>query len=1327
MTALRSFETSRRKTTPFESWSYSSVWQCAPRVLAAISFVVAVFLFPDGSQCQSRLASRQPGTRQNERITQLGNQTEENRIRLRIVWGGGASTAWQGKIVLSDGRFEHVSILGLEPDAGAALQVSGNELQIRQIRTSEFSGLDIDVAGPLGNELTLTLAAPELGIGIQDRVIDLTPLLLPEIHSSGIQIALDDSGNRLNINRAPGDRLPVTFARDHLVFDPGEAFEFNLRPFRGTSETGAKARLELEVIATGESRSVFDEHYPLTWDGSRYFLDQAIRLEVPQQEGAYDIRLTLRYESLANRLTLNRQSLTSAMQIVVVERAIDRQTVAAEDIVLWKEIYNSEDVRNQWLDKIPGVPRFRLASSGSENKTIENQGVAPGMVDGKTWNEFAPGGWQAVPIQIEDLGKPHIVEIEYLDDGPLAMGISVIQPDASGQIGAFGVDSGISIPQRRGHQDPKTGRHRIFFWPTHERPYVLFANRHASRSARIGAIRVLAGPDRLAANDFEGQDPVDVLQDVAHRRYMSFFEKPLFAENFSANKSFDEETGQSWHDWNSFLVGANRWTQYLKANGYTSAMLVVAGDGSALYPSPLIQPTPDYDSGVFSSRGLDPVRKDVVEMLFRVFKREGLQLVPVFHFNSPLVDLERQRLSGTALADGITLVDLQGDTRLATLRDSVSPVSVYNPLDQRVQRAYTAVVREFVDRYSEGHPSIHGIGFLYSQDAIQVLPGQTWGVDRTTLERFRNDVGVVDTQPSDWFVNMLNNEGRSTWLDWRKSEMAAWLDELQQATSPIHRMYLMAGDMFETQDAFSALAPSLRPHSDMADALDRLAFPADRIANDSRMVFLHPHESAPEKSLADNRLNIQLNDTADSLQLFRSFANGGTLFSHRCSWAEFEQLRHYKLFGKEQLQPLLRLQPLSMAGSWNRQRLAQSIADHDSQVLVEGGWLTGLGQEEHVAELVEIFTQLPDIRFNDVTTNGEAHSPSGVVVRQAVAANRNWFYAVNPTPWRLKCRIRFSGRTTVVESLGAAFSFESVEQPEIAIELEPFSIQAGHTDPSVSVTDYQVDLPQSVSSELQDRLNSLLTKVSRAAQIAPVKVLFNSGFEPTAPSDEDAHQFGWSFDHRDNEAITLNQEDAFAGETALTMVSRGNPTWIRSNEFAPPVTGRLSVSVMIRMDDPATQPPLRISIQGDDGRHVYYRYGRVGGDSHQITTEWQKFAVHFDDLPLSSNKGNLKIGFDLMGTGQVDLDQVRVYDRWLDGQDSRTLIQLLGLAGFQLTNKQNMDRCRRILDGYWPRFLEEFFPDPATGDAISDEREPANATRSSQWPVDATDTPSPKR
>ena len=49
----------------------------------------------------------------------------------------------------------------------------------------------------------------------------------------------------------------------------------------------------------------------------------------------------------------------------------------------------------------------------------------------------------------------------------------------------------------------------------------------------------------------------------------------------------------------------------------------MVADGSTIYPSRQIEPTPRHDTGVFFANGQDPVRKDVLELLFRLFDREG--------------------------------------------------------------------------------------------------------------------------------------------------------------------------------------------------------------------------------------------------------------------------------------------------------------------------------------------------------------------------------------------------------------------------------------------------------------------------------------------------------------------------------------------------------------------------------------------------------------------------------------------------------------------------------------------------------------------------------
>ena len=109
-----------------------------------------------------------------------------------------------------------------------------------------------------------------------------------------------------------------------------------------------------------------------------------------------------------------------------------------------------------------------------------------------------------------------------------------------------------------------------------------------------------------------------------------------------------------------------------------------------------------------------------------------------------------------------------------------------------------------------------------------------------------------------------------------------------------------------------------------------------------------------------------------------------------------------------------------------------------------------------------------------------------------------------------------------------------------------------------------------------------------------------------------------------------------------------------------------------------------MAIEGQTRSSTYYRFGAIGAlapDSgvNQIDNQWRRFAVHFDDLP-AEDLIDLRVGFDLMGAGEVLIDNVRVYDRWLDDKDTTAMTQLLASAVELLSRPDGFESCRRIVD-----------------------------------------------
>ncbi|HYW79726.1 MAG TPA: hypothetical protein VE890_09125, partial [Thermoguttaceae bacterium] len=133
----------------------------------------------------------------------------------------------------------------------------------------------------------------------------------------------------------------------------------------------------------------------------------------------------------------------------------------------------------------------------------------------------------------------------------------------------------------------------------------------------------------------------------------------------------------------------------------------------------------------------------------------------------------------------------------------------------------------------------------------------------------------------------------------------------------------------------------------------------------------------------------------------------------------------------------------------------------------------------------------------------------------------------------------------------------------------------------------------------------------------------------------------------------------------------------------------------LRVADPKAQPKLQVAVEGKRDGEVYYNYRVLpvaGPNAVPIGGTWTAYEFRFDDLPLQGVP-QLKVRFDLSGPGEVWIDDVQLFDLAFDDNESKELDKLVMLANAKLDNGQIGD-CMRLLNGYWPRFLEEHVPLP---------------------------------
>ena len=325
------------------------------------------------------------------------------------------------------------------------------------------------------------------------------------------------------------------------------------------------------------------------------------------------------------------------------------------------------------------------------------------------------------------------------------------------------------------------------------------------------------------------------------------------------------------------MKGRRDWQSNLKDSGKSGAFINVLGEGSMLMPLKSIQSSPRFDSGVFSSAGHDPIRKDVVELIYRIFEREGLSLVPVLTFDSRMEKIEFSSMDGNE--------NVLTDRRGQSVAGENYPA--YNPLSEQIQNRIVEVVQEVADRYRD-RPSYRGLAIVCRPDAVTMLPGsRVAGYDAKTLNRF--DSNIVDqshAQP------LVSPEQFPDWLNWRVDQMKQWYTRLQAATTgdlDDAQLFLALVDVLKNDEIQGLLSPSLHQPLELQDAFKKIGFGVE-LLNNEKITLMQPDQLAPLHSLPEKKTEVNVRNSQQWQDWFRLASNRAGLFLHRSSWARFEKL-----------------------------------------------------------------------------------------------------------------------------------------------------------------------------------------------------------------------------------------------------------------------------------------------------------------------------------------------------------------------------------------------------------------------------------------------------
>ncbi len=708
-------------------------------------------------------------------------------------------------------------------------------------------------------------------------------------------------------------------------------------------------------------------------------------------------------------------------------------------------------------------PRLRLDPRDWFATDAENGKPAPASGASATSDELAVDAaasavsWEAFPIPIREPGAPHILEIEYPSNFPQKLGVCVLEPSVAGGLFPTSLDFGFAVGSEP-FGDRAAGvvrRYAVLFWPRTKTPTILLTNRSSETAAAFGHIRVYRAED----------EPKTASTPSRGRVFGLALTETNLCDQFAAARRPSTFGVRGSEDWATFDDATSRALRYLQTSNYDATMLAVVADGTALYPSELLAPTPKADGGVFLPTGSDATRKDVLSLALRKFESRGVSLIPLVRLNAPLPALEaRLRTIHSAEAspeeraasEGIEWIGPEGRLLVESRQAEDGTGPYYNLLHPETQRAVLDVIAELVGRCASSE-AFAGLALDVGAGGWLALPDDVYfGMDDATIARFvreSNLQATLETRGGRQVQELLAAQDRAgrraraefirdvclkEWIEWRAGAAAAFYREVQKtiaAARPNARLYLVATEALDGPVSRSLLYPSLTKAPRVREALLRVGLDPARFAGTPSIVLLRPEIVSTTASLAATAETNEL-ATPETIALFaEGQTTPGAFFAHRgtrVALPDFDAASPYR-------PTVVELENRVLPADYeNRRRFARQLATADALVLFDGGARVPFGQEETLRDCVDAFRRLPAVPFRAWTprtdaADGEPKSTQPLVVRYYRDDKDFWVYLLNAAPFHLGVELTMKRRP------GASFElFAGSRQGEPSIGGETF-------------------------------------------------------------------------------------------------------------------------------------------------------------------------------------------------------------------------------------------------------------------------------------------------
>lgn len=1261
-------------------------------------------------------------------------------VTVRIEWGGGRPRAWSGTIRVVEGDpsggpggLEWRSLCG-DADAAASIHDEGDALRVHDPRPRDHNGIQCAVdrwqtarivvrLAPVGDPRAVT----EIDVAVADVLADEVPR------------QLDGDGNRITIRRPAEDAIRVVGIDGARVTEgvrkSGEVVRLVVHPLL-VSRSGATTSREVtmrvrDLIAGVDLASGSQLIHPVAEGGialrggmaAEPFEPVSFDVPLPDRDAVCQVALevvergSLRWSRPVAKRTVELAAVSDAPQRspsgewkVVYELdpasprlherlrrlsasmpSIPVPAVSMPSVKLPQLPFPTMTRPAIPLPKLPAVPVPSVSSivprvSGllaSGHSTVEPHPLGPMLQLPPARGPEEPT-WEGVVIAGAEPGMPHLVEIEYPLDQEAAFGVSVFEANVAGTLVQSRHAGGFQVVPSMPPENQAIGRHSFIFWPTSRNPVVMVMNVSSEGAALFGGMRVFAGPARVPPMQaVSASAPGGDVR--AARRVLGCVPAPS-GLGFGAGGSVGFDAPRLPNDWHGILLGVRRSAEWFASQGAAGAMITVYKEGGAVWPSDLTHRSPRW-SGTAPDGVDDSAGRDVLDVVCRMYGREGLRLVPALSFDAPLPALEAMVARHEGLADASTGIAVVGaDGRARRLPGRAGAIH-YNVLDPRVQQAVESLVSEFCDRIRQAG-AVDGVAILLGHDGWFHLPGLEWGLDDVTFARFAMESGVESPSGEGRHAKraaLVGGRLREPWLAWRARELASFygrLATLVARDAPRRSLYVAPTTLLAEGELAARFRPTLGEAPEAAADLWReIGVDPASLARERRIVFVSPHVHEGVASLID-RGTVERANRSSSLAAAVSGGRRAIVAVEQPVRVRIDDAVPHMPFGSAVAEGAVAVHPVA-AGMAASRPWAESLATGDAEVIFDMALLHAQPSLEGLL-VRRALAALPPDPLPIV-----APLPAPLVIREGPSRLGTALLVVNASAVPVQADVELSGRTRVAADAVDGSRIDVDDAGTAKLALGPWGIRAFVVDAGLSVATARAVFADAVREGVAARLADVQARRDAVTNPPALPVLDNPDFELP---DSVQGISGWELVERQRGSLVSLPVGRTEGGRAAAFSSINGLATLRSNPFTPPATGRVSVAAWLRVAEGDPQPPLRLAVEGVDRTGEYYRFAPVGGlpGAAPLRTSWTQFVLQIDSLPVDGLE-SLRVRFDLMGPGSVQIDDVRVFGLAFDEPQRTRLSGLIAEADQRLA-AGDVGGCALLLDSFWPCFLVAHVP-----------------------------------